>query len=46
LVISEVATLEEIERHYSVDDVYRANAILDMKADLESAEQAKQERRS
>jgi len=45
-VVAEVATLEEIERHYSVDDVYRANAILDMKSDMEAAEQTKQERRS
>jgi len=45
-VVAEVATLEEIERHYSVDDVYRLNAMLDMKADMEAAEQTKQERRS
>lgn len=34
---SDMATLGEIEAQWSIDDVFRANAILDMKADLEEA---------
>lgn len=34
LVLERMATLEEIERSWSIDDVMRANALLDMRSDL------------
>jgi len=37
-VLQKVATLEELERHWSLDDVARANALLDMRDDIEDAE--------
>lgn len=33
-----VASLEEIERHWSLDDVARMNALLDMKADIRAGQ--------
>lgn len=35
LVLDNIATLEEIERHWSLDDVFRANALLDMRCDMQ-----------
>jgi len=37
LVIEKIASLEELETHWSLDDVARANAILDMQADTREA---------
>jgi len=36
LVIERIATLEELDRHWSLDDIYRANAMLDMQADIKA----------
>jgi hypothetical protein len=30
-----IASLEELERTWNLDDVYRANALLDMRLDLQ-----------
>lgn len=38
LVFERVATLEELETHWSLDDVARANALLDMKNTYEAHE--------
>jgi hypothetical protein len=35
-VLEGVAKLEELETIYSLDDVLRANALLDFKADMEA----------
>jgi len=35
-LIDKVATLEEIEKHWDMDDLVRANAILDIKEQCES----------
>lgn len=37
LVLEQVATLAEIETQWSLDDVYRANAMLDMRAAVSEA---------
>lgn len=31
-----VATLEELDRHWSLADIYKGNALLDMKADVKA----------
>lgn len=36
LVIDSVATLNELHTTWSLDDVLKANALLDMRSDLES----------
>ena len=41
LVIEHVATLEEMDRHWTLDDIYRANALLDMKADMQAEAERK-----
>lgn len=33
--MDKVASLEELERVWNLDDVYRANALLDMRLDLQ-----------
>ena len=33
--MEKMASLEELERVWNLDDVYRANAILDMRLDLQ-----------
>ena len=35
LVLEKVASLEELELIWNLDDVYRANALLDMRFDLQ-----------
>jgi hypothetical protein len=35
LIAEGVATLEEIERHWSLNDVYKANAVLDFVRDVQ-----------
>lgn len=35
LVLEKVASLEELELVWNLDDVYRANALLDMRLDLQ-----------
>ena len=34
LVLDKIATLEEIETHWSFDDLMRANAILNMQSEI------------
>ena len=34
MIVDGIATLKELETVWSIDDVNRANAILDMRADL------------
>jgi len=36
-VVDKVATLHELETHWSLDDVAKANAVLDMRADIREA---------
>lgn len=38
VILEKIATLQEIETHWSLDDLIRANDILDMKYDLEREE--------
>lgn len=42
LVVQGVATLEELETHWNIDDVLRANGILDMRDDFDKHEASKQ----
>ena len=35
LVIDKVASLQEIETHWNLEDVMKANALLDMRIDIE-----------
>jgi hypothetical protein len=44
LVFDKVATLQEIENHWSLDDVMRAMSLLDFRADIQS-ENAKKGRK-
>jgi hypothetical protein len=37
LVINQCATLQELDTHWSIDDVMRANAVLDVKEEIETA---------
>jgi len=41
LILENVATLSELESIWNLDDVYRANALLDMRLDLNEAEKRK-----
>jgi hypothetical protein len=46
LVISKIATLQEIETHWSLDDVMRAHATLEMKqAMISEAQKANESKR-
>lgn len=40
-MIEKIATLEEIERSWSLDDLYRAEAVLDLRDDLIAEAQRK-----
>jgi ABC-type uncharacterized transport system substrate-binding protein len=46
-VVERIATLEELDSHWTLDDMARANALLDMKADVKAtqAEKARQKRK-
>ena len=37
LVTERVATLAEIDGHWTLEDIYKANALLDMQADIRAA---------
>lgn len=39
LVVNKVATLEELETTWSIDDVQRALALLNLKSDIEGEQQ-------
>ena len=39
LVMERIATLEEINRSWSLIDIYKANALLDMRADIQASAQ-------
>jgi hypothetical protein len=41
LIFEKVATLEELETHWSLDDALRMEALLDMRLDIADAEEAK-----
>lgn len=41
LVLEGIVSLQEIEQSWSLDDVMRANALLDMKIDLRQEEERK-----
>lgn len=43
-MIERIATLEEMDRHWTLDDIYKANALLDMQSDIR-ADQAKKAKR-
>lgn len=45
LVIDQVATLQELDSHWSLDDIYRANALLDMRADTQAKAREKTRRK-
>lgn len=45
LVIEQIATLEEMDRHWTLTDIYKANALLDMKADMQAEAERKAKRR-
>lgn len=45
LIIEKIASLYEIEKMWSLDDVLRANALLDMKMDLQE-EQLRNQRKN
>lgn len=34
-MVNQVATLEELDTHWSIDDVMRANAVLDVREEIE-----------
>jgi|GEM_PF-4335201 len=36
LIFDKIATLQEIETHWSLDDVMRALALLELKADIQT----------
>jgi ABC-type uncharacterized transport system substrate-binding protein len=40
-VIEKLATLQELDHHWTLDDIYRANALLDMRADTQAKAQEK-----
>ena len=44
-MLEKIASLEELETVWSLDDVMRANALLDMRYDLEAFERKKQGKR-
>lgn len=37
LITAQVATLQELETWWSLDDIYRANAVLDLQGAIEQA---------
>lgn len=41
VIIEKIATLQEIETHWSLDDLVRANDVLDMKNDIENEQMKK-----
>lgn len=41
MVIEKVASLEEIEKHWSLEDVTKAHAILEMKSEIINQEKKK-----
>jgi len=45
LVLEGIATLEELEKTWSLDDVLRAEALLDMRSDLALHENQKRSKR-
>jgi ABC-type uncharacterized transport system substrate-binding protein len=47
LVIERVATLQELDAHWPLDDIARANALLDMRRDakVKAAKDAERRRR-
>jgi hypothetical protein len=44
IIFEKIATLEEIERSWSYDDLLRANAVLDMHQDIMIDQQNQQKR--
>ena len=43
-MLEKIASLEELETIWSLDDVLRANALLDMRSDLQALERKRQAR--
>ena len=41
MILEKIVTLDELETTWSLDDLNRANAILDMKHDLQEVERKK-----
>jgi len=43
LITERVATLQELDAHWTIEDMLKANAVLDMKADIkaDAAERAR-----
>lgn len=37
LVLEQVATLEEMDRRWTLEDIYKGNALLDMRADIKAS---------
>lgn len=46
MILSNVATLEEIETHWSINDLADANEALDVKEEIERLESAQIQQRS
>jgi len=44
-VVERIATLEELDSHWTLDDMARANALLDMKADVKATQAEKARRK-
>jgi len=44
-VIERMATLQELDSHWTLDDIYRANALLDMRADTQAKAREKAKRK-
>ena len=42
MILDQIATFEELETVWSLDDVMRANALIDMRIDLAEVERRKQ----
>lgn len=45
LVTEKVASLQEIDEHWCIDDVFKANAMLDLKIAISDAQAKKQAKR-
>jgi len=45
-VLDGIATLEELNRSWTLTDIYKANALLDMKSDMQAAAQEKARKKS
>lgn len=41
LVLDKVASLEELNNHYTLVDIWKANALLDMRAAVKAQQEAK-----